>query len=111
MPMQKRPTGWYCRVVVPSYIGTGEVVRSLRTASRSEAARRWHHVESVIRHAMVSRPMLTREQFKTLVDTHLKAAEEALWRAYGAAPPVNRPAAPSRPPRSGPPSRAQEGVN
>lgn len=68
MPLQKRPTGWYCRVVIPSYIGEGEIVRSLRTKSRPEALRRWHDIEVAIRCALETEPMTDRVALKKLVD-------------------------------------------
>lgn len=92
MSVQKR-TGrkvqsLYFRIAVPAdlrpAIGRLEIVRSLRTSSRREAALRCHHVEAIVRSAFAQlrrhRDTMTLDQLKALADRYLwdqlEAAEQ-----------------------------------
>ena len=83
MPVQKRARkkvqNLYFRIAVPAdlraSVGRVEVVRSLGTASRREAATRCHHIEAIVRSAFAElrrqRDSMTADQLKALADRYL----------------------------------------
>ena len=84
MPVQSRKrnkvqSSRHFRIAVPSdlspIVGHLEIVRSLRTSSRREAATRCHHLEGIARSAFAElrrrRDTMPLDQLKALVDRFL----------------------------------------
>jgi hypothetical protein len=82
MPVQRRPSGFVSRTVVPRdlrpIIRSREIVRSLETESSREARRRAAefegHVAAIFRHLRRDGPMMDRSKVDALATQYLKAA-------------------------------------
>lgn len=79
MPVQRRPSGYVCRTVVPHdlrpAIDRREIVRNLKTGSSREAKRRAAefegHVSALFRRLRHDACMMDRDQIDTLVAQYL----------------------------------------